>query len=83
MYNGSDLNLTGTEFALLQKLACSQGRVISREELSYEVLGKKLMAADRTIDMHMSNLRRKLPLREDGTPWLKTMRGSGYLLVTE
>ena len=41
------------------------------------------MAADRTIDMHMSNLRRKLPLREDGTPWLKTMRGSGYLLVTE
>ncbi len=82
-YNGSDLNLTGTEFALLQKLACSQGRVISREELSYEVLGKKLMAADRTIDMHMSNLRRKLPLREDGTPWLKTMRGSGYLLVTE
>lgn len=82
-YEGEDLNLTGTEFALLQKLALSQGRVISREELSVDVLGKKLMSADRTIDMHMSNLRRKLPEKQDNTPWLKTLRGSGYLLVTD
>ncbi|TRC46212.1 DNA-binding response regulator, partial [Mannheimia haemolytica] len=35
------------------------------------------------IDMHISNLHKKLPEREDGLPWFKTLRGRGYLLVTE
>ncbi|MFZ6044479.1 winged helix-turn-helix domain-containing protein, partial [Vibrio natriegens] len=38
---------------------------------------------DRAIDMHVSNLRKKLPERSDGKPWLKTLRGKGYLLVED
>ncbi|MBS6208798.1 MAG: winged helix-turn-helix domain-containing protein, partial [Proteus hauseri] len=37
---------------------------------------------DRAIDMHISNLRRKLPERTDGQPWFKTLRGRGYLMVS-
>lgn len=82
-YQGNDLDLTGTEFALLQLLMHNPGEILSRELLSLEVLGKQLTPYDRAIDMHISNLRKKLPKREDGLPWLKTLRGKGYLLVTE
>ena len=47
-----------------------------------EVLGKRLTPFDRAIDMHISNLRRKLPERKDGHPWFKTLRGRGYLMVS-
>ena len=82
-YQGIDLSLTGSEFALLYKLALNPGQIISREELSVNVLGKNLSPFDRSIDMHMSNLRKKLPERKNGMPWLKTLRGRGYLLVCE
>ncbi len=59
------------------------GQIVSREELSMNVLGKHLSPFDRSIDMHMSNLRKKLPERDNGLPWLKTLRGRGYLLVCE
>ena len=58
------------------------GQVVSREHLSQEVLGKRLTPFDRAIDMHISNLRRKLPDRKDGHPWFKTLRGRGYLMVS-
>ena len=80
-YEGQDLGLTGSEFALLYKLVLRPGEIISREELSLNVLGKNLSPFDRSIDMHMSNLRKKLPERKNGLPWLKTLRGHGYLLV--
>ena len=51
-------------------------------ELTEEVLGKRLTPFDRAIDMHISNLRRKLPDRKDGHPWFKTLRGRGYLMVS-
>ncbi|CAQ86396.1 MULTISPECIES: envelope stress response regulator transcription factor CpxR [Photorhabdus] len=76
------LDLTGTEFTLLYLLAQHLGQVVSREHLSQEVLGKRLTPFDRAIDMHISNLRRKLPEREDGQPWFKTLRGRGYLMVS-
>ncbi|MFA9488182.1 MULTISPECIES: response regulator [unclassified Mannheimia] len=82
-YQGNDLDLTGTEFALLKLLVCNPGEILSRELLSLEVLGKQLTPYDRAIDMHISNLRKKLPEREDGLSWFKTLRGKGYLLVTE
>ena len=82
-YKGQDLGLTGSEFALLHKLILRPGQVVSREELSMNVLGKHLSPFDRSIDMHMSNLRKKLPERDNGLPWLKTLRGRGYLLVCE
>ncbi|MGP1928469.1 MAG: envelope stress response regulator transcription factor CpxR [Arsenophonus sp. NC-WZS1-MAG3] len=81
-FNGKVLDLTGTEFTLLYLLAQHLGQVVSREHLSEEVLGKRLTPFDRAIDMHISNLRRKLPERIDGLPWFKTLRGRGYLMVS-
>ncbi|KAE9539145.1 response regulator [Ursidibacter maritimus] len=83
IFEGQDLDLTGTEFALLQILMRNPGQILSRELLSIEILGKRLTPYDRAIDMHISNLRKKLPERNDNLPWFKTLRGRGYLLVTE
>ncbi|PHM66229.1 DNA-binding transcriptional regulator CpxR [Xenorhabdus stockiae] len=82
-FDGYILDLTGTEFTLLYLLAQHLGQVVSREHLSQEVLGKRLTPFDRAIDMHISNLRRKLPNRTDELPWFKTLRGRGYLMVSE
>lgn len=82
-YQGCDLDLTGTEFALLQMLMRNSGEILSRELLSLKILGKNLTPYDRAIDMHISNLRKKLPEREDGLPWFKTLRGRGYLFVED
>ncbi|MBC8945591.1 MULTISPECIES: envelope stress response regulator transcription factor CpxR [Xenorhabdus] len=81
-FDGNILDLTGTEFTLLYLLAQHLGQVVSREHLSQEVLGKRLTPFDRAIDMHISNLRRKLPNRTDELPWFKTLRGRGYLMVS-
>ncbi|NBL90237.1 envelope stress response regulator transcription factor CpxR [Proteus sp. G2673] len=81
-FDNKPLELTGTEFTLLYLLAQHLGQVVSREHLSQEVLGKRLTPFDRAIDMHISNLRRKLPERTDGQPWFKTLRGRGYLMVS-
>ena len=81
-FDGETLELTGTEFTLLYLLAQHLGQVVSREHFSQEVLGKRLTPFDRAIDMHISNLRRKLPERKDGHPWFKTLRGRGYLMVS-
>ncbi|HIF9196852.1 TPA: response regulator [Photobacterium damselae] len=77
------LDVTGTELALLSYFIQHPGKIISKEELSLEVLGKRLAQFDRAIDMHVSNLRKKLPERLDDKPRIKTLRGKGYLLVEE
>ncbi|WP_114891601.1 response regulator [Haemophilus haemolyticus] len=82
MYGEENLNLTDYEFKILQRLIELKGDIVTREELSLEVLGKTLSPFDRSLDMHISNLRRKLPERESKLPWLRTLRGKGYLLVT-
>ena len=82
MYDEKNLNLTDYEFKILHRLIESKGDIVTREELSLEVLGKTLSPFDRSLDMHISNLRRKLPERESKLPWFKTLRGKGYLLVT-
>lgn len=56
--------------------------MVSREELSLEVMEKPLTPFDRSLDMHISNLRRKLPKRKNKPSWFKTLRGKGYALVT-
>ncbi|ABZ74914.1 two component transcriptional regulator, winged helix family [Shewanella halifaxensis HAW-EB4] len=71
--------LTGTEFSLLFELVKSAGELASKEVLSEKVLGKKLMPFDRSLDMHLSNLRKKMPERDDGRPRVKTIRGKGYI----
>ena len=73
--------LTGTEFSLLFHLIEKSGELVSKESLSENVLGKKLMPFDRSLDMHLSNLRKKLPERQDGRPRVKTLRGKGYIWI--
>ncbi|MEF1255698.1 response regulator [Vibrio sp. M260112] len=80
---GQLLDLTTTEFALLSHFVQNPGQTLTKETLSLDVLGKRLAAFDRAIDMHVSNLRKKLPDREDGKSRIKTLRGRGYLLVEE
>ncbi|GGN30769.1 MULTISPECIES: response regulator [Marinomonas] len=79
--NGGLLELTSTEFALLHYFLLHPGQVLTKEMLSLDVLGKRLAAFDRAIDMHVSNLRKKLPDWPNGKPRIKTLRGRGYLLV--
>lgn len=81
--NGQALGLTGSEFALLLHLIQNQGEILSREILLVEALGKELTPFDRTIDMHMSNLRKKLPTPSDDHAWFKTLRGRGYILLVD
>lgn len=76
------LILTGTEFGLLYHMIQHSGEVLSKDNLSENVLGKKLMPFDRSLDMHLSNLRKKLPERADGRPRVKTLRGKGYIWLT-
>ncbi len=78
---GQLLELTSTEFALLQYFLSHPGQTVTKEALSFDVLGKRLAAFDRAVDMHVSNLRKKLPERSDGKSRIKTLRGRGYLLV--
>lgn len=77
------LELTATEFGLLECLLRNPGQIVSKSHLSEQVLGKKLEPFDRAIDMHLSNLRKKLPERVDGQPRFKTVRGRGYLWLEQ
>ncbi|OXX72235.1 response regulator [Vibrio sp. V03_P4A6T147] len=80
---GQLLDLTTTEFALLTHFVQNPGETLTKEALSLDVLGKRLAAFDRAIDMHVSNLRKKLPERVDGKSRIKTLRGRGYLMILE
>ncbi|MDN2482251.1 response regulator [Vibrio agarivorans] len=75
------LDLTTTEFALLDYFLQHPGDVLTKEALSLEVLGKRLAAFDRAVDMHVSNLRKKLAQSGEGRTLIKTLRGRGYMLV--
>lgn len=80
-FGSTPIELTHTEFALLLQFIKRPNILITREELSVAILNKLLTPFDRAIDMHMSNLRKKLPSRESGLPWFKTVRGKGYILL--
>jgi DNA-binding response OmpR family regulator len=73
--------LTGAEFRVLELLMRSAGQVISRDALTEQALGRKLVPYDRSIDTHISNLRRKLELEVGKNPEIKNVRGSGYTLT--
>ncbi|HEX3849282.1 MAG TPA: response regulator transcription factor [Steroidobacteraceae bacterium] len=78
---GRQVPLTGAEFRVLELLMRSAGQVISREAMTEQALGRKLVPYDRSIDTHISNLRRKLDLEADKNPMIKNVRGSGYTLT--
>ena len=75
------LELTSTEYSLLEALARQAGRVVSKNALSEAALGRPLARFDRSIDVHISSIRHKLGARPDGDSWIQTVRGQGYQLV--
>lgn len=78
--NDTLLNVTSVEFTLLEALLRDAGRILTREQLTETVLGRKLGPFDRVIDVHVSNLRKKLGPAESGER-IKTVRGSGYIFA--
>ncbi len=79
MHAGEELELTNTEFNILEMLIKSPGQAFSKEELTEYALGRKYTAYDRSIDVHISNLRNKLGEDASGEALVKTVRGFGYL----
>src|SRR5262252_1787611 len=79
--NARPIDLTSVEFDLLGVFLRSPGQILQREELGREVLGRDLSAFDRSIDVHVSNLRRKLGPLPSGQERIKAVRGAGYLYV--
>jgi two-component system response regulator CpxR len=76
---GSPVPMTSTEFSVLEVLLREAGHVVSKANLSEQALGRKLSRYDRSLDMHVSNLRKKLGPFSDGQERIKTVRGIGYI----
>jgi DNA-binding response OmpR family regulator len=79
MLRGEPVTLTGTEFNILAALMRDAGRVVSKDTLSQAVLGRPLGPFDRSIDVHISKLRRKLGPAADGESLINTIHRGGYL----
>lgn len=78
---GMAVSLTGTEFNVLKELLLHAGEVISKKYLTETVLDRKLTQYDRSMDMHVSNIRKKLGTHEGGDVRIKTVRGVGYIYI--
>lgn len=77
--DGTEVGLTSVEFDLLTALVRQAGKVVNKEDLSENVLERSLSPYDRSLDMHISNLRKKLGMRADGSERIKTVRSVGYI----
>lgn len=77
--DGDEVSLTSVEFDLLANLVASAGNVVRKDDLSEAVLERQLSPYDRSLDMHISNLRKKLGSRPDGSDRIKTIRSVGYI----
>ena len=73
------VELTSVVFTLLEVLLRAAGRVVTREDLAKRVLGRPLSPYDRSIDVHISSLRKKLGHQLGDTERIKTVRGTGYV----
>ena len=80
-WQGRPLDLTSTEFNLLEVLAVNAGLTISKKELSEKGLGRPFARFDRSIDVHVSSVRQKLGNLPDDSSFILTVRGKGYLLI--
>jgi len=77
-WHGRSLELTGTEFNVLEVLMRNAGRVVSKKELSEQALGRPMARFDRSVDVHLSSVRQKLGR---GSALIHTVRGIGYHLA--
>ncbi len=78
--NGEMLSLTGTEYEVLHLLVRTAGEVVDKQTISRQVLGRPLVPYDRSIDMHVSNVRKKIAALSEHT-YIKTIRGAGYIFL--
>lgn len=74
----ADLTLTPTEFDILRCLMQQAGQMVSKDQLSVAALGRKMEPFDRSLDVHISNIRKKFPTKPDR---IQTIRGRGYRLI--
>jgi two-component system response regulator CpxR len=81
--SGQLVDLTSTEFSIIQLLLQRSGEVVEKKDLYLAALGREPVAYDRSIDMHVSNLRRKLGPAVDGSERIETIRGIGYQYRSE
>jgi DNA-binding response OmpR family regulator len=82
-WQGISLNLTSTEFSLLEVLLRNVGRPVSKNELSRRALGRPLANHDRNIDVHVSSIRRKLGRLADGRAMIQSIHRLGFQLLEE
>ena len=82
-WEGKPVELTSTEFNLLEVLARNAGQVVSKIDMSAQALGRPLMRFDRSIDVHMSSIRQKLGVLADGRSCIQTVVRKGYMLIKE
>jgi len=75
---GENIELTAVQFSILHQLLANAGKVVSRDKLAEDVLGRKLEMFDRSIDVHISSLRKKLDCGSGGRERIKSVRGVGY-----
>jgi len=80
---GRQVEFTSTEYSILAILIQHAGEVVSKHVLSEAVLGKRLGTFDRSLDVHIGHIRKKLSLLTNGTPRIKTIRSVGWLFVPE
>jgi two-component system response regulator CpxR len=80
-HKSRDIELTSVEFELLAQFFKSAGQVLPREELVKNALGRELEPSDRSLDVHISNLRRKLGPFDDGSERIRAIRNVGYVYV--
>jgi two-component system response regulator CpxR len=80
---GETVELTNVEYEILVMLLLSAGRVVTREELVRSVLGRELSVFDRSIDMHISHIRKKLGHHVGDVERIKTVRGVGYIYARQ
>lgn len=76
--NEEELDLTATEYRILSSMMKSPNRVFTRGQISESILGKYCESDEHTITVHISNLREKLGMDEEGLPYIKTVKGLGY-----
>lgn len=81
--NGQPLELTSAEFSALAVLMSQQGSIVSKEDLTQLALNREYTRYDRSVDVHISSIRKKLAESLPDVELIKTVRGSGYIFVNE
>ncbi|AVQ85595.1 MULTISPECIES: response regulator transcription factor [unclassified Variovorax] len=82
-WQGAPLELTGTEFNLLEVLVRHAGQLISKQDIALAAFDRPLTRFDRRIDVHISSIRQKMGTRDDGRSWIQSVRGLGYQLLKD